>query len=56
MKADEHSNFYLNMGLMNTNNPSSMMKYMSGGLPILMGYEVFFRSAMKLVPEGSKKN
>jgi hypothetical protein len=41
---------------MNANNPSSMMKYMSGGLPLLMGYEVFFRSAMKLVPEGGQKN
>ncbi len=32
------------------------MKYMSGGLPILLSYEILFRSTMKLVPEGSSKN
>lgn len=56
MQSDDHSSFYLNFGLMNAGNPSSMMKYMSGGLPILMGYEVLFRSSMRLVPEGGKKN
>lgn len=41
---------------MNPSNPAGMMKYMTGGLPLLMGYEVYFRSAMKLIPEGGKKN
>lgn len=41
---------------MNPNNPMSVMKYMKSGLPILLAYEVLFRSAMKLVPSGSPKN
>jgi hypothetical protein len=56
MKADEGTTFYLNFGLMNPNNPATAMKVMSGGISILMAFEVFFKSTMKLVPEwGSKE-
>jgi hypothetical protein len=56
MPVDESTKFYLNLGLMNPNNPSSLMKHMATGLPILLGYEILFRSTMKLVPQGSQTN
>jgi len=54
MQSQEDSEFYLNLGLMNPTNPASMMKQVSSGLPILMGYEILFKTEMKLVPEGKR--
>jgi len=44
MQSQDGSDFYLNIGIMNASNPASVMKYMSTGLPILMGYEILFKT------------
>jgi hypothetical protein len=54
MSSQDDSDFYLNMGLMNPSNPGSVMKYMTSGLPIVMGFEILFKSEMRLVPRGQR--
>jgi hypothetical protein len=51
MKSQDDSDFFVNFGMM---NPSSMMKHIASGHPILMGYEILFKSEMKLIPQGQR--